>query len=138
VKFDGRRTHFGPLRRHAPDLQHELRPRAELHWLLGYPFALLRMVVRSLTCPWCSNETVEQVAAIVAAVTPKPVNLLINAPFMTVSKAAAMGVRRISVGGTVARTAWHEFLQASTEIADTGTLLAFEHPPNVEAHFHHH
>ena len=50
--------------------------------------------------------TVEQVAAIVAAVAPKPVNLLINAPFITVAEAADLGVRRISVGGTLARTAW--------------------------------
>ena len=48
----------------------------------------------------------EQVAAIVAAVAPKPVNLLINAPFITVAQAAELGVRRISVGGTLARTAW--------------------------------
>jgi 2-methylisocitrate lyase-like PEP mutase family enzyme len=82
-------------------------------------------------------DTVEQVAAIVAAVTPKPVNLLINAPFMTVADAAAMGVRRISVGGTLARTAWHEFLQAANEIVDTGTFSRFEQLPNVEALFHH-
>ena len=62
--------------------------------------------------------TVEQVAAIVAAVAPKPVNLLINAPFITVAEAAALGVRRISVGGTLARTAWGGFLQAAHEIAD--------------------
>ena len=52
---------------------------------------------------------------------PKPVNLLINAPFMTVAEAAALGVRRISVGGTLARTAWAGFLQAAHEIADAGT-----------------
>jgi 2-methylisocitrate lyase-like PEP mutase family enzyme len=63
------------------------------------------------------------------------VNLLINAPFMTVADAAAMGVRRISVGGTLARTAWHEFLQAANEIADTGTFSRFEQLPNVEALF---
>jgi 2-methylisocitrate lyase-like PEP mutase family enzyme len=38
-------------------------------------------------------------------VTGKPVNLLINAPFITVAQAAALGVRRISVGGTLARAA---------------------------------
>ena len=51
-------------------------------------------------------DKVEHIAAVIAAVSPKPVNLLINAPFMTVAEAAALGVRRISVGGTLARTAW--------------------------------
>ena len=46
----------------------------------------------------------DHVVAIVAAVAPKPVNLLVNAPFITVAEAAAMGVRRISVGGTLARS----------------------------------
>jgi 2-methylisocitrate lyase-like PEP mutase family enzyme len=80
-------------------------------------------------------DTVEQVAAIVAAVAPKPVNLLINAPFTTVEEAARLGVRRISVGGTLARTAWSGFLQAAEEIADAGTFSRFERLPNVEALF---
>jgi len=79
--------------------------------------------------------TVEQVAAIVAAVSPKPVNLLINAPFITVAEAAALGVRRISVGGTLARTAWAGALQAVQEIADTGTFSRFERLPDVDALF---
>jgi 2-methylisocitrate lyase-like PEP mutase family enzyme len=80
--------------------------------------------------------TTEQVAAIVAAVAPKPVNLLINAPFITVAEAAALGVRRISVGGTLARAAWGGFLQAAQEIADDGTFANFAHLPNVDALFH--
>src|SRR5204862_6132371 len=80
-------------------------------------------------------ESTEHIAAIIAAVSPKPVNLLINAPFMTVSEAAAMGVRRISVGGTLARTAWAGFLQAAREIADAGTFSRFERLPNVDALF---
>ena len=75
----------------------------------------------------------EHVSAIVAAVSPKPVNLLINAPFITVAEAAQLGVRRISVGGTLARTAWDGFLKAAGEIADTGTFSRFEHLPNVDA-----
>ena len=73
--------------------------------------------------------------AIVAAVAPKPVNLLINAPFMTVAEAAALGARRISVGGTLARTAWAGFLEAAREIADTGTFARFERLPDVDALF---
>jgi 2-methylisocitrate lyase-like PEP mutase family enzyme len=80
-------------------------------------------------------DTVEQVAAIVAAVAPKPVNLLINSPFMTVQEAATLGVRRISVGGTLARTAWGGFLQAAKEIAETGRFSRFEGLPNVDALF---
>ncbi|HET6625415.1 MAG TPA: isocitrate lyase/phosphoenolpyruvate mutase family protein [Nocardioidaceae bacterium] len=78
---------------------------------------------------------VEHVAAIVEAVSPKPVNLLINAPFTTVAEAARLGVRRISVGGTLARTAWGGFLQAAKEIADAGTFSRFEGLPNVDALF---
>ncbi|MGO2539621.1 MAG: isocitrate lyase/PEP mutase family protein [Specibacter sp.] len=76
--------------------------------------------------------SVDHVSAIVAAVAPKPVNLLVNAPFMTVGEAARLGVRRISVGGTLARTAWAGFLGAATEIAENGTFTRFEHLPNVD------
>jgi len=82
-------------------------------------------------------ETAEQVAAIITAVSPKPVNLLINAPFMSVAEAAALGVRRISVGGTLARTAWAGFLQAAGEIAEAGTFSRFDALPNVDALFLH-
>jgi methylisocitrate lyase len=80
-------------------------------------------------------DTAEQASAIVAAVAPKPVNLLINAPFITVAEAAALGVRRISVGGTLARTAWGGFLAAAKEIADAGTFTCFAELPNVDALF---
>lgn len=77
-------------------------------------------------------ESVEHVTAIVSAAAPKPVNLLINAPFTTVDEAARLGVRRISVGGTLARTAWRGFLQAAEEIAESGTFAQFERLPNVD------
>ena len=77
-------------------------------------------------------DNLEHVAAIVSAVSPKPVNLLINAPFTTVAEAAQLGVRRISVGGTLARTAWDGFLKAARDIADTGTFSRFEGLPNVD------
>jgi 2-methylisocitrate lyase-like PEP mutase family enzyme len=80
-------------------------------------------------------DTVEQISAVVAAVSPKPVNLLVNAPFITVSAAASLGVRRISVGGTLARTAWAGFLRAAQEIADEGTFTRFEELPDVDARF---
>jgi 2-methylisocitrate lyase-like PEP mutase family enzyme len=77
-------------------------------------------------------DDVEHVAAIVAAVAPKPVNLLINAPFITAAEAAELGVRRISVGGTLARTAWGGWLAAAREIADDGTFTSFVDLPNVD------
>ncbi|MGB7962742.1 MAG: isocitrate lyase/phosphoenolpyruvate mutase family protein [Propionicimonas sp.] len=80
-------------------------------------------------------SSLEHVAAIVSAVSPKPVNLLINAPFATVADAAGLGVRRISVGGTLARTAWGGFLAAAKEIAEEGTFTRFDHLPNVDALF---
>ena len=78
-------------------------------------------------------DNLEHVSAIVAAVSPKPVNLLINAPFTTVAEAAQLGVRRISVGGTLARTAWDGFLTAAQEIADEGTFSRFDGLPNVDS-----
>lgn len=78
-------------------------------------------------------STAQQVEAVVAAVAPKPVNLLINAPFMTVMEAAELGVRRISVGGTLARTAWAALLAAATEINEHGTFSCFQGLPNVDA-----
>ncbi len=79
--------------------------------------------------------TVEEISAIASAVSPKPVNLLVNAPFMTQPVAASLGVRRISVGGTLARTAWAGFLKAAQEIADEGTFSQFEGLPDVDARF---
>lgn len=78
-------------------------------------------------------ERLDYVSAIVSAVSPKPVNLLINAPFTTIAEAAQLGVRRISVGGTLARTAWGGFLAAAEEIAEAGTFTRFEGLPNVDA-----
>ena len=60
-------------------------------------------------------------------------NLLINAPFITVAEAAELGVRRISVGGTLARTAWGGFLEMAKEIAEAGTFTGFDDLPNVDA-----
>ena len=63
----------------------------------------------------------EQITAVVAAVAPKPVNLLIGAASeFTVADVAALGVRRISVGGALARAAWGGFLRAARAIADGG------------------
>ena len=68
----------------------------------------------------------EQIAAVVAAVAPKPVNLLVgSASELTVSDIAALGVRRISIGGALARSAWGGFIRAAKSIADEGRFNAF-------------
>jgi 2-methylisocitrate lyase-like PEP mutase family enzyme len=65
----------------------------------------------------------EQIEAVVKAVAPKPVNFLNSGAFgFAVSDLAAMGVRRISVGGSLARTAWAGFMRAAREIAEQGTF----------------
>lgn len=67
-------------------------------------------------------RTATDIAAVVKAVAPKPVNLLIGGDFITVAEAAALGVRRISVGGALARAAWTGFIQSAREIAEHGTF----------------
>jgi 2-methylisocitrate lyase-like PEP mutase family enzyme len=67
-------------------------------------------------------KTKEQIAAVVKAVHPKPVNLLIGASGLSVAEAADLGVRRISVGGSLARVAWAGFMKASREMAEQGTF----------------
>jgi 2-methylisocitrate lyase-like PEP mutase family enzyme len=70
-------------------------------------------------------RTREQIAAVVKAVAPKPVNVLVSAPIgLSVADLEALGVRRISVGGALARAAWGGFLRAATEIAEHGTFEA--------------
>lgn len=62
------------------------------------------------------------IAAVVSAVAPKPVNVLVGSDFTTVAELAQAGVRRISVGGALARSAWTGFLEAAKEIAEQGTF----------------
>ena len=64
----------------------------------------------------------EQIAAVVKAVHPKPVNLLIGTSGLSVAEAADLGVRRISVGGSLARAAWGGFMRAAREIAEKGSF----------------
>jgi 2-methylisocitrate lyase-like PEP mutase family enzyme len=64
----------------------------------------------------------DDIAAAVKAVHPKPFNLLIGWPGLSVAEAADLGVRRISVGGSLARTAWGGFMKAAREMADKGTF----------------
>jgi len=62
------------------------------------------------------------IAAVVKAVAPKPVNVLVSSGFTTLPEMAALGVRRISTGGALARAAWAGFLRAAKEIHEQGTF----------------
>ncbi|HEY0235908.1 MAG TPA: isocitrate lyase/phosphoenolpyruvate mutase family protein, partial [Afipia sp.] len=67
----------------------------------------------------------EHVAAVVKALAPKPVNILMGAPGLSVAELAGLGVRRISVGGAMARMAWAAFLRASKDILENGSFAEF-------------
>jgi 2-methylisocitrate lyase-like PEP mutase family enzyme len=59
-------------------------------------------------------------------VAPKPVNVLMGGPGFGVAELADLGVRRISVGGALARSAWGGFLRAARDIADNGSFAEFK------------
>lgn len=68
----------------------------------------------------------EQIAAVVAAAAPKPVNLLVgSASPLTLNEIAALGVRRVSVGGALARSAWGGFMQAARTLSEQGRFDGF-------------
>jgi 2-methylisocitrate lyase-like PEP mutase family enzyme len=68
----------------------------------------------------------DHIEAVVRAVDPKPFNLLLGYPSeLTVADAAALGVRRISVGGALARSAWGGFMRAAHLIAGQGSFSGF-------------
>ena len=70
-------------------------------------------------------RTREQIATVVAGVAPKPLNLLVSsASELGMQEIAALGVRRVSVGGALARSAWGEFMRAARLIAEQGKFDA--------------
>jgi 2-methylisocitrate lyase-like PEP mutase family enzyme len=72
-------------------------------------------------------RTPELITAVVKAAAPKPVNVLMpGALGLTVADLAALGARRISVGGTLARVAWGAFIRAAKAIASEGRFDAFK------------
>jgi 2-methylisocitrate lyase-like PEP mutase family enzyme len=103
-------------------------------WLVGHPNpareSLERLVAYSeagadcLYAPGVIDPV--EIAAIVQAVAPKPVNVLVStpSPALSVSRLADLGVRRISVGSALARVAWGAFLRAARSIAATGSFAA--------------
>ena len=71
-------------------------------------------------------KTREDIAAVVAAVAPKPVNLLVGSTSdLTLRDIAALDVRRVSVGGALARSAWGGFMRAAQSLAELGVFDGF-------------
>ncbi|MEK6282453.1 MAG: isocitrate lyase/phosphoenolpyruvate mutase family protein [Acidobacteriota bacterium] len=104
-------------------------------WLVGQPaparVALERLVAFAeagadcLYAPGASDPN--DIAAIVKAVAPKPVNVLVSTSNseLSLSQLADLGVRRVSVGGALARVAWGAFIRAAKSIKETGTFESF-------------
>ena len=103
-------------------------------WLVGDPdparTALDRLVAfadAGADCLYAPGvRDPETIAAIVRAVAPKPVNVLVSAPGpgLSLARLAELGVRRISVGSALARVAWGAFMRAARSIAETGSFDA--------------
>jgi len=104
-------------------------------WLVGDsdPFAtsmkrLTAYADAGADCLYAPGVTeLAQIEEIVKAVAPKPVNVLVHRadPNLTLAKLTELGVRRISVGSSLARVAWGAFIRAAKEIATNGTFGAF-------------
>jgi 2-methylisocitrate lyase-like PEP mutase family enzyme len=104
-------------------------------WLVGDPDPLRTSLERlvafvdagadCLYAPGVSKP--DEIAAIVKAVSPKPVNVLVstNNCDSSVSQLADLGVRRVSVGAALARVAWGAFIQSARDIKDAGSFKAF-------------
>ncbi|MEP6729888.1 MAG: isocitrate lyase/phosphoenolpyruvate mutase family protein [bacterium] len=69
-------------------------------------------------------HTADDIRAVVKALAPKPINVVVGEGFTTLSELEQLGVRRISNGGSLARTAWTGFLEAAREMAEQGTFNA--------------
>ena len=79
-------------------------------------------------------KTAADVAEVVKAAGPKPVNVVVGAPIFTVRQLEDLGVRRISVGAGLARAAWGGFMRAARDIAEHGRFDAFaDAAPSADA-----
>ncbi len=104
-------------------------------WLVGDPEPLKTVLDRLVAfaeagadCLYAPGvRDAQEISAIVSAVAPKPVNVLVFSPEagLTVDSLRQLGVRRVSVGGALARVAWGAFIRAARSIAETGSFEAF-------------
>jgi 2-methylisocitrate lyase-like PEP mutase family enzyme len=105
-------------------------------WLVGHPeaerVALKRLVAYAdagADCLYAPGvREPKEISAIVKAVAPKPVNVLVSSSSygLTVDGIADLGVRRISVGAALARVAWGAFIHAAQSIVTTGSFEALD------------
>jgi 2-methylisocitrate lyase-like PEP mutase family enzyme len=111
-----------------------LTARAECH-LVGHPDPLPESLRRLrayadagadvLYAPGLRDR--EAIRAVVEAVAPKPVNVLVGAPIgLDLAALAALGVRRVSVGSALARAAWTGFMGAARALAERGSFEGFQ------------
>lgn len=104
-------------------------------WLVGDPKALRTSLDRLVAfgeagadCLYAPGVVeLEEIEEIVKAVTPKPVNVLIstNNCHLTVAQLEDLGVRRISIGGALARAAWGGFVNSAREMMEHGSFTSF-------------
>lgn len=98
--------------------------RTDIHEVIGRLCAYAEAGADCLYAPGVEGR--DDIAAIVTAIAPKPLNVLVSAPGgLTVADAAALGVRRVSVGGALARAAWGGFMRAAKELAEAGRFDGF-------------
>jgi 2-methylisocitrate lyase-like PEP mutase family enzyme len=104
-------------------------------FLVGHPDALKESIRRLQAYSEAGADLLyapgvrerEDIRAIVSAVSPKPVNVLMSANTgLKVPDLAALGVRRISVGSSLARAAWGGFVRAAKAIAEEGSFAGFD------------
>lgn len=109
-------------------------------WLTGHSDAkrialdrLVKFADAGADCLYAPGvSTADDVKAIVAAVSPKPVNVLASRPGFTVTQLADLGVRRISVGSALARVAWGAFVRAAEKILSEGSFDSFGEFPTTD------
>ena len=111
-------------------------------WLVGQPdplrVALDRLAVYAdagADCLYAPGvRAPDEIASIVQAVAPRPVNVLVSSPspVLSVFRLAELGVRRVSVGSALARVAWGAFIRAARSIAKTGSFDAFAEAASFE------
>jgi 2-methylisocitrate lyase-like PEP mutase family enzyme len=101
-----------------------------LHGKADIEFAIQRLKAYASAGADClyapGIRTPEHISAVVAAVAPKPVNLLVGWPGgLDLQQITALGVRRVSVGGALAGSAWGGFIRAAKLIAEQGKFDGF-------------
>jgi len=118
----------------ASDSGVHLTARAECY-LVGHPEPLKESIRRLQAYAEAGADVLyapgprdrEDIKAIVGALSPKPVNVLMSSNTgLRVADLAELGVRRISVGSALARAAWSAFIRAATAIAEEGSFTGFD------------